>query len=192
MPLFQEVDLSNGNRWSLHTCEIVIPERQVHGMTAQEIGDQVLRLVAEMPAARDAYMLGWRQDYYAGEPGYHERGVGVATRNPLYYRLVKRDGERCQIPGCRNDILEIDHIVPRSAGGSGKLSNLQLLCRQHNAAKGVSDWMRYLDACWHEFQEEHREHLRVIQEWDAIGYRMEHTHEEQMQNHRWRTGSEAA
>lgn len=90
MSLFREVHLPNGNRWSLHTYEIVIPERQVHGMTAQEIGEQVLRLVAEMPAARDAYMLGWRQDYYAGEPEYRQSTAAVAARNPLYYRLVER------------------------------------------------------------------------------------------------------
>ncbi len=31
--------------------------------------------------------------------------------------------------------LEIDHIVPQSWGGDSELSNLQLLCRSHNASK---------------------------------------------------------
>jgi hypothetical protein len=70
MPLYRDVDMPNGNHWGLHIYEIIIPEGQVRDMTAQEIGEQVLRLtpapapsrrrgagVAEMPAARDAYWL---------------------------------------------------------------------------------------------------------------------------------------
>ena len=57
MPLYRDVDMPNGNHWGLHIYEIIIPEGQVRDMTAQEIGEQVLRLVAEMPAAREAYLL---------------------------------------------------------------------------------------------------------------------------------------
>lgn len=57
MPLYRDVDMPNGNHWGLHIYEIIIPEGQVRNMTAQEIGEQVLRLMTEMPAARDAYWL---------------------------------------------------------------------------------------------------------------------------------------
>jgi hypothetical protein len=57
MPLYRDVDMPNGNHWGLHIYEIIIPEGQVRDMTAQEIGEQVLRLMTEMPATRDAYWL---------------------------------------------------------------------------------------------------------------------------------------
>lgn len=33
--------------------------------------------------------------------------------------------------------LEIDHVIPRSRGGTNKVDNLQWLCRPCNAAKGA-------------------------------------------------------
>jgi len=45
------------------------------------------------------------------------------------YAILKRDGFRCQVPGCncrRN--LHIHHIIPRSQGGSDEPSNLIVLC----------------------------------------------------------------
>lgn len=36
------------------------------------------------------------------------------------------------------DQATVDHIVPRSKGGGEELSNLQLLCRECNEAKGDS------------------------------------------------------
>jgi 5-methylcytosine-specific restriction endonuclease McrA len=41
---------------------------------------------------------------------------------------VSPDGVRCQA----REQLEIDHIVPFSAGGKTILGNLRLRCRQHN------------------------------------------------------------
>lgn len=52
----------------------------------------------------------------------------------LRNRALERDGFRCvkcSIPGR----LEVDHIVPKSNGGSDDLSNLQTLCRSCHIAK---------------------------------------------------------
>lgn len=49
--------------------------------------------------------------------------------------IYKRDGGRCLQCDSKWD-LTIDHIVPRSKGGSNKPANLQTLCKHHNNRKG--------------------------------------------------------
>lgn len=50
--------------------------------------------------------------------------------------LLERDG-RCVRCGESNpDVLEVDRVIPRSAGGTDELSNLQILCQNCNARKG--------------------------------------------------------
>ena len=62
---------------------------------------------------------------------------------PIHYRknrhvLFGQQEGRCQ--GCQTEfpfrILEVDHIIPRSRGGSDHLDNLQLLCAHCNRIKG--------------------------------------------------------
>ena len=51
-------------------------------------------------------------------------------------RVFERDAYRCRMcDGHRN--LTIDHIMPRSAGGSDDDGNLQTLCRPCNSKKGA-------------------------------------------------------
>jgi hypothetical protein len=49
----------------------------------------------------------------------------------------------CQMPGCTSKItfqdFHADHIRPWSKGGATTLTNLQVLCAQHNLAKGAKD-----------------------------------------------------
>ena len=47
-----------------------------------------------------------------------------------------RDKYRCVKCGSKKN-LEIDHVVPLARGGSSRLENLQLLCRDCNRRKGV-------------------------------------------------------
>lgn len=49
--------------------------------------------------------------------------------------VFERDGFRCQICGDWHD-LTIDHIYPKSLGGTTELNNLQTLCRKCNSRKG--------------------------------------------------------
>ena len=50
--------------------------------------------------------------------------------------LLEKWGRRCAYCG-RSDVpLEIDHIVPRSRGGTDRVSNLTLACRECNQKKG--------------------------------------------------------
>ncbi len=58
----------------------------------------------------------------------------------IRYMVLKRD-RRCVL--CGEDgteyRLEVDHIVPRSKGGSNDLENLQTLCRRCNGGKSNLD-----------------------------------------------------
>lgn len=54
-------------------------------------------------------------------------------------KLATRDGgARCRYCGARKKIYEmtIDHVMPRSRGGSNGMKNLVLACEPCNRAKG--------------------------------------------------------
>jgi hypothetical protein len=58
-----------------------------------------------------------------------------------------RDGYKCVTCGTNQD-LTIDHIFPKSRGGSDKTHNLQTLCAKCNREKGDSlpeDWETYIE-----------------------------------------------
>lgn len=51
--------------------------------------------------------------------------------------VMRRDTYMCQHCGFRTrDLAEVDHVVPRSHGGTDDLDNLQVLCRPCNRRKG--------------------------------------------------------
>ena len=58
----------------------------------------------------------------------------------LRFEILKRDDYRCQMCGATakdGAKLEIDHITPVAKGGGNDADNLQVLCRDCNAGKGV-------------------------------------------------------
>jgi hypothetical protein len=63
-------------------------------------------------------------------------------RLKLRFRVLKRDGYRCQLCGATAQDgvrLEIDHKVPRAKGGSSELVNLWTLCFPCNRGKRDED-----------------------------------------------------
>ncbi|MBI5201263.1 MAG: HNH endonuclease [Elusimicrobia bacterium] len=60
--------------------------------------------------------------------------------------VLLRDGGRCTyhpkggVRCAATTGLEIDHIVPRAKGGTDELSNLRLLCREHNRSEAVREF----------------------------------------------------
>lgn len=58
----------------------------------------------------------------------------------LRFEVYKRDGFKCQYCGWHKDmgkdnILNVDHIIPRAEGGRDELSNLLTSCRKCNQGK---------------------------------------------------------
>ena len=54
----------------------------------------------------------------------------------IWEYLLEKWGRRCTYCGAENTPLEKDHIIPRSRGGSDRVSNLAVSCRRCNLAKG--------------------------------------------------------
>ena len=50
--------------------------------------------------------------------------------------LLEKHGRKCAYCGVKHVPLEIEHIVPRSRGGTDRVGNLTLACRKCNVAKG--------------------------------------------------------
>jgi 5-methylcytosine-specific restriction endonuclease McrA len=52
---------------------------------------------------------------------------------PTKFRILERDGYRCQAPGCTTRrCLEVHHIIHRSHGGPDEAWNLTVLCATHH------------------------------------------------------------
>lgn len=63
----------------------------------------------------------------------HRRGSPAPFNR---HNLELRDSGCCQVAGCNRKGSTIDHVVPRSRGGTSSWSNCVLMCRQHNGIKG--------------------------------------------------------
>jgi 5-methylcytosine-specific restriction endonuclease McrA len=60
----------------------------------------------------------------------------------LRNEVLSRDGRKCHYCGSTKR-LTLDHVVPRSQGGSHDADNLLTACRSCNAEKGVKSYEEY-------------------------------------------------
>lgn len=67
--------------------------------------------------------------------------------SPKYMHIFERDGFRCHYCGADTP-LTVDHIVPRSRGGSEADSNLVTACRSCNSSKRNKSYDEFIE--WRE------------------------------------------
>lgn len=95
---------------------------------AQHIGD------VGQPA--DTHDLGQSTDAHVGQPA--DAHVGRATQDippAIRRQVMRRDGGRCQAPGCRCSLwVDIHHIRLRSEGGTHDPDQMVVLCAAHHRA----------------------------------------------------------
>ena len=67
----------------------------------------------------------------------YRRLESAPVSESLRYEILRESGGRCELCGATKDDsrLEVDHIVPRSKGGSNERKNLQVLCDRCNRGK---------------------------------------------------------
>jgi hypothetical protein len=66
--------------------------------------------------------------------GTNHRELGLQTWKDQRIRVLKRDNYTCAY--CGLEANQVDHIIPRSAGGSHDLDNLVACCKPCNTRKG--------------------------------------------------------
>ena len=64
----------------------------------------------------------------------NHRELGLQKWKDQRVRVLKRDSYTCAY--CGLDANQVDHIIPRSAGGTHDLDNLVACCKQCNTRKG--------------------------------------------------------
>ena len=64
----------------------------------------------------------------------YQRGTLLGCEIREY--LLEKWGRKCIYCNAKNIPLQIDHIVPRSLGGSNRVDNLTLACKSCNQKKG--------------------------------------------------------
>jgi 5-methylcytosine-specific restriction protein A len=54
-------------------------------------------------------------------------------------KVLRRDANLCQVPGCSAHATEVDHIIPRHQGGTDELTNLRAMCSDHHRTKSEQE-----------------------------------------------------
>lgn len=69
------------------------------------------------------------------DPSHRE--LGLQKWKDQRIRVLKRDGYICAY--CGQEADQVDHVIPRKAGGTHDLDNLVACCKSCNSKKGALD-----------------------------------------------------
>ncbi|HSF34077.1 MAG TPA: HNH endonuclease [Candidatus Tectomicrobia bacterium] len=150
LPAFNELgDLPIGVYWA--TLAEVIAHFG-HG-TAQSIaittprgGGTCLAFHTERPIRRHVKVQARRSPYDGDEVYWSTRRGHYPGVSKRVSTLLKRQAGKCRHCGYyfkMGDVLEVDHIIPRVAGGRDVYTNWQLLHRYCHVAKTVHERRQY-------------------------------------------------
>lgn len=95
----------------------------------------------DLPSLLEGIDLRYDRTFLAGELPMYQLEMWIETSNKKFRRkllLLFKQGQvcnRCDRIALSSDDLTVDHIRPRSEGGGGELTNLQLLCGPCNKEK---------------------------------------------------------
>lgn len=93
---------------------------------------------AEIVDKGESYCPAHARTPWQGRASFRDRyGISLGKWKRIRARAIRRDGG-CVVCGS-GDRLEVDHIVPVSAGGGHGLGNLQTLCHRHHQQKSIND-----------------------------------------------------
>ena len=147
-----ELDESQIGYYSRRIKDMPVPVLKRHGVLDRE-GDLVSLSVGKLSSDERyrilmlceqkirAFMLENGKDVWSAR--YESDPVSLSTR----YEVLKRANKRCELCGVSEGDegyedrlpLHVDHIVPRSKGGSNEIENLQVLCMACNLGKSNRD-----------------------------------------------------
>ena len=85
--------------------------------------------------ARERAHVGARNDESRAHVGATSRRATQSIPPKLRRAVLRRDGGKCRVPGCRHAVFtDVHHLVPRSEGGTDSLEKLATFCGAHHRA----------------------------------------------------------
>ncbi len=129
-------------KWVARKYWQMIDNRNWAFATRSESNPMQLRTHAETPIIRHIKVKG-EASPYDGNLKYWSTRMGKQPGVPTRVsKLLKRQKGKCAHCGLRfreEDVMEIDHVIPKSKGGKNTYKNLQLLHRHCHDVKTASD-----------------------------------------------------
>ena len=117
---------------------VATKEKQFYKLLGFEnlTSDEIAELTAICSQKIDTFLAERKSD-----PFNHRKVTGGYVSGSTRYEVLKRAKQRCELCGIssKQKALEVDHITPRSRGGSDDITNFQALCYSCNATKGNKD-----------------------------------------------------